>query len=202
MVGSCSGRSAEARIRADAIDHSAFSRLSCKVPEPSLLEHENSTAVVDDKYLTCARLKSGFLNFCIIARLLILPVYNMEEATTPEQPKRAKKLGRIAVYIFAAIGLLLTLMIAYFALSAKGQPAARTFDANEAIDSVMTRNYGKYSKAMSSTWSPVAVPPMATIRSMACSSCATAKGNFTNTAIRAAQAVSIRSLRNACTSKP
>ncbi len=71
----------------------------------------------------------------------------MEEATTPEQPKRAKKLGRIAIYIFAAIGLLLTLMIAYFALSAKGQPAARTFDANEAIDGVMTRNYGKYSES-------------------------------------------------------
>jgi hypothetical protein len=74
-------------------------------------------------------------------------MYNMEEATTPEQPKRAKKLGRIAIYIFAAIGLLLTLMIAYFALSAKGQPAARTFDANEAIDGVMTRNYGKYSES-------------------------------------------------------
>jgi len=156
----------------------------------------------------------------------------MEEATTPEQPKRAKKLGRIAIYIFATIGLLLTLMIAYFALSAKGQPAARTFDANEAIDGVMTRNYGKYSESQQGWlyvdeashatylvtvvqqkkvdgkegdelyWSPVAVPPMATIRSMACSNCATARDSSTNTAIRAAQAVSIRSPRNACTSKP
>ncbi|MGW8394478.1 hypothetical protein [Pseudoduganella sp. HUAS MS19] len=69
----------------------------------------------------------------------------MEEATTPEQPKRARKLGRIAIYVFAAVGLLFSLLIAIVALQEKPQ-APRTFDANEAIDGVMTRNYGKYSE--------------------------------------------------------
>ncbi|WP_426339712.1 hypothetical protein ACN9MZ_26015 [Pseudoduganella sp. S-14] len=70
----------------------------------------------------------------------------MEEATTPEQPKRTRKLGRIAVYIFAAVGLLFSVLIAVMALQSKPQ-APRTFDANEAIDGVMTRNYGKYSES-------------------------------------------------------
>jgi hypothetical protein len=70
----------------------------------------------------------------------------MEEANTPEQPKRARKLGRIAIYIFAALGLLFSILIAVIALQQKPQ-APRTFDANEAIDGVMTRNYGKYSEA-------------------------------------------------------
>jgi len=70
----------------------------------------------------------------------------MEENTTPEQPKRARKLGRIAIYIFAAVGLLFSVLIALVALKGKPQ-AARTFDANEAIEGVMTRNYGKYSES-------------------------------------------------------
>ncbi|SFF54440.1 hypothetical protein SAMN05518865_101373 [Duganella sp. CF458] len=70
----------------------------------------------------------------------------MEETTIPEQPKRARKLGRIAIYIFAAVGLLFSVLIAVIALQEKPQ-APRTFDANEAIDGVMTRNYGKYSEA-------------------------------------------------------
>lgn len=70
----------------------------------------------------------------------------MDQAPTPEQPKRAKKLGRIAIYIFAAVGLMFSVLIAVMALRDKPQ-APRTFDANEAIDGVMTRNYGKYSDA-------------------------------------------------------
>lgn len=69
----------------------------------------------------------------------------MEETNAPEQPKRASKLGRIAIYIFAAVGLLFSVLIAVMALRDKPQ-IPRSFDANEAIDGVMTRNYGKYSE--------------------------------------------------------
>ncbi|KRB83705.1 hypothetical protein [Duganella sp. Root198D2] len=69
----------------------------------------------------------------------------MEEATTTEQPKRARKLGRIAVYIFAAVGLLFSVFIAVMALR-EPPPETHTIDAAEAIEGVMTRNYGKYSE--------------------------------------------------------
>jgi len=69
----------------------------------------------------------------------------MEENTTPDQPKRARKLGRIAIYIFAAVGLLFSVLIAFMALRGK-PPETHTFDAADAIDGVMTRNYGKYSE--------------------------------------------------------
>jgi hypothetical protein len=69
----------------------------------------------------------------------------MDEATTSTQAKPSRKWVRIAVYIFAAVGLLFSAMIAVLALSKK-EEVARTFDANEVIEGVMTRNYGKYSE--------------------------------------------------------
>ncbi|WP_028104547.1 hypothetical protein [Pseudoduganella violaceinigra] len=69
------------------------------------------------------------------------------DATPPSPAKPARKWLRVAIYLFATVGLLLTLTIAYFAFSAKTKPADRSFDTNEAIDGIMTRNYGKYSPA-------------------------------------------------------
>lgn len=68
----------------------------------------------------------------------------MEEVTTTGQ-KPSRKWVRIAIYIFAAVGLLFSAMIAVMAFRDKPQQALHTFDANEAISELMTRNYGKYS---------------------------------------------------------
>jgi len=68
----------------------------------------------------------------------------MEEVTTSTQAKPTRKWARAVIYIFAAVGLLFSVLIAVVALGKKEEPA-RAFDANQAIDGVMTRNYGKYS---------------------------------------------------------
>lgn len=70
----------------------------------------------------------------------------MEEATTTGPAKPSRKWVRIAIYIFAAVGLLFSAMIAVMAFRHEPQ-VLHTFDANEAISELMTRNYGKYSDA-------------------------------------------------------
>ncbi len=69
----------------------------------------------------------------------------MEEVTTTGQAKTSRKWVRVAIYIFAAVGLLFSALIAVMAF--RNQPeTAHTFDANDAISELMTRNYGKYSE--------------------------------------------------------
>ena len=70
----------------------------------------------------------------------------MEDVTTTGQAKAPRKWLRIASYIFAAVGLLFSAMIAVMALRDKPQ-ALHSFDANDAISELMTRNYGKYSES-------------------------------------------------------
>lgn len=71
----------------------------------------------------------------------------MEEVTTTGQAKPSRKWVRIAIYLFAAVGLLFSVMIAVMALRDKGQTTTHSFDANDAISELMTRNYGKYSES-------------------------------------------------------
>jgi hypothetical protein len=81
----------------------------------------------------------------ILARLPDLNIQiPMEEANPPTQAKPARKWARIAIYLFAALGLLFSVLIAVVAFREKPEPS-RTFDANEVVEGVMTRNYGKYS---------------------------------------------------------
>jgi len=70
----------------------------------------------------------------------------MEEVTTTGQAKPSRKWVRIAIYVFAVVGLLFSVMIAVMAFRDKGK-TTHAFDANDAISELMTRNYGKYSDA-------------------------------------------------------
>lgn len=70
----------------------------------------------------------------------------MEEVTTPLQETRAPKWRRFAIYFFAAVGLLLSVLMGA-AMLIKKEPPVVSFDANEIIEGVMARNYGKYSEA-------------------------------------------------------
>lgn len=70
----------------------------------------------------------------------------MEEVTTTGQAKPSRKWVRIAIYIFAAVGLLFSVMIAVMAFRDKPQ-TAHTLDPDDAVSELMTRNYGKYSDA-------------------------------------------------------
>lgn len=68
----------------------------------------------------------------------------MEEVTTPIQMQRAPKWRRYVIYFFAALGLLFSVGIALLASQGKkNTPIA--FDADAAIEGVMSTNYGKYS---------------------------------------------------------
>ncbi|MTW10290.1 hypothetical protein GM658_06700 [Pseudoduganella eburnea] len=70
----------------------------------------------------------------------------MEDVTTTGQAKPSRKWVRIAIYIFAAVGLLFSALIAVMAF--RHQPESpHTIDANDAISELMTRNYGKYSES-------------------------------------------------------
>ncbi|WP_374583818.1 hypothetical protein [Pseudoduganella sp.] len=68
----------------------------------------------------------------------------MEEVTTPVQVKRAPTWRRFAIYFFAALGLIFSIWIAVLAFQSK-QSSFLTFDADAAIEGVMSSNYGKYS---------------------------------------------------------
>ncbi|WP_028104550.1 hypothetical protein [Pseudoduganella violaceinigra] len=70
----------------------------------------------------------------------------MEEVTTPSPTKPARKWARAVVYLLAAIGLILTIIIVIGMMQKKGRPD-HTFDADETVSDLMTRNYGKYSEA-------------------------------------------------------
>jgi hypothetical protein len=69
----------------------------------------------------------------------------MEETTTTVPSKASSKWVRIAIYTFAAVGLLFSALIAVMAIRDKPQ-AARSFDTDEQVEGVMSRNYGKYSE--------------------------------------------------------
>lgn len=69
----------------------------------------------------------------------------MHETKLDIPPKRARKWVRLAIYLFAAVGLLFSVLIGVAAFGKKEQPVL-SFDGNEVVEKVMARNYGKYSE--------------------------------------------------------
>jgi hypothetical protein len=68
------------------------------------------------------------------------------ETPASDTPKRRSKWLRIPIYMLAGMGLLFIALIVAFVIHERGQPD-HTLDANDTVDGVMTRNYGKYSEA-------------------------------------------------------
>lgn len=66
-------------------------------------------------------------------------------ATASAAPKVGKKIFKISIYAFAALGLLVVGFIAFFAIKSAMGVKKQTLDQAEMIDMIMTRTYGKYS---------------------------------------------------------
>lgn len=70
----------------------------------------------------------------------------MQDVTSPSPEKRTPKWRRFVIYFFAAVGLLLSVLLGVAAFSKKAPPVL-SFNENEIVGKVMARNYGKYSES-------------------------------------------------------